>query len=160
MLPNREMVIWMQHYHAYEVCIDCGRSWYLPEWRDETSRIYQQSSVNVPEQIRSGSAYYSGGDILDERGRELCGEYCRFGDLKRTEYFKNSSIWEYSSGSARFFNPNIRYTHFNLTFATADHQWQWVQQSGILSRCLICTGAARSQSWHLYIKWRNHKFRF
>lgn len=29
--------------------------------------------------------------ILDERGRELCGEYCRFYDLKRTGMFKNQN---------------------------------------------------------------------
>lgn len=29
-------------------------------------------------------------DVLDERGRELCGEYCRFYDLKRTGMFKSS----------------------------------------------------------------------
>lgn len=30
-------------------------------------------------------------DILDERGRELCGEYCRFYDLKRTGMLKDAS---------------------------------------------------------------------
>lgn len=29
--------------------------------------------------------------ILDERGRELCGEYCRFYDLKRTGMFKDAT---------------------------------------------------------------------
>ena len=29
--------------------------------------------------------------VLDERGRELCGEYCRFYDLKRTGMFKDNS---------------------------------------------------------------------
>lgn len=29
--------------------------------------------------------------VLDERGRELCGEYCRFYDLKRTGMFKDAS---------------------------------------------------------------------
>ena len=29
--------------------------------------------------------------ILDERGRELCGEYCRFYDLKRTGMLKDNS---------------------------------------------------------------------
>ncbi len=30
-------------------------------------------------------------DILDERGRELCGEYCRFYDLKRTGMLKDNT---------------------------------------------------------------------
>ena len=32
--------------------------------------------------------------VLDERGRELCGEYCRFYDLKRTGMFKSSNYLE------------------------------------------------------------------
>lgn len=32
--------------------------------------------------------------VLDERGRELCGEYCRFYDLKRTGMFKDKTYLE------------------------------------------------------------------
>ena len=44
--------------------------------------------------------------ILDERGRELCGEYNRFYDLKRTGMFKNDSyLKETHPDLAKFFKP-------------------------------------------------------
>lgn len=45
--------------------------------------------------------------ILDERGRELCGEYCRSYDLKRTGMFKDSKYLEETHPDlAKFFNPD------------------------------------------------------
>lgn len=74
-------------------------------------------------------------DILDERGRELCGEYCRFYDLKRTGMFKNSEYLENTHPDlAQFFHPNYAITsHFNYIYCN-NHQWQRVSKSGILSR--------------------------
>jgi len=44
--------------------------------------------------------------ILDERGRELCGEYCRFYDLKRTGMFKNASyLNETHPDLGQYFKP-------------------------------------------------------
>lgn len=44
--------------------------------------------------------------ILDERGRELCGEYCRFYDLKRTGMFKNTSyLNETHPDLGQYFKP-------------------------------------------------------
>ena len=56
-------------------------------------------------------------DILDERGRELCGEYCRFYDLKRTGMFKNSEYLENTHPDlARFFHPNYALRPISTTF--------------------------------------------
>lgn len=45
-------------------------------------------------------------DILDERGRELCGEYCRFYDLKRTGMLKNATyLNETHPDLGRYFKP-------------------------------------------------------
>lgn len=42
--------------------------------------------------------------VLDERGRELCGEYCRFYDLKRTGMFKDDTyLRETNPSLAKFF---------------------------------------------------------
>ncbi len=44
--------------------------------------------------------------ILDERGRELCGEYCRFYDLKRTGMLKNASyLKETHPDLGQYFKP-------------------------------------------------------
>ena len=44
--------------------------------------------------------------ILDERGRELCGEYCRFYDLKRTGMFKDASYLNQTHPDlGRYFRP-------------------------------------------------------
>ena len=56
-------------------------------------------------------------DILDERGRELCGEYCRFYDLKRTGMFKESGYLENTHPDlARFFHPNYALRPISTTF--------------------------------------------
>ena len=45
-------------------------------------------------------------DIMDERGRELCGEYCRFYDLKRTGMLKdNTFLNETRPDPGRHFKP-------------------------------------------------------
>lgn len=45
-------------------------------------------------------------DILDERGRELCGEYCRFYDLKRTGMLKDASyLNETHPDLGQYFKP-------------------------------------------------------
>ena len=44
--------------------------------------------------------------ILDERGRELCGEYCRFYDLKRTGMLKDASyLRETHPDLGQYFKP-------------------------------------------------------
>lgn len=44
--------------------------------------------------------------VLDERGRELCGEYCRFFDLKRTGMFKDASYLQATHPDlAQYFKP-------------------------------------------------------
>ena len=44
--------------------------------------------------------------VLDERGRELCGEYCRFFDLKRTGTFKDASYLQATHPDlAQYFKP-------------------------------------------------------
>jgi len=56
-------------------------------------------------------------DILDERGRELCGEYCRFYDLKRTGMFKDSNyLKDTHPDLAQFFNPNYALRPISETF--------------------------------------------
>ena len=56
-------------------------------------------------------------DILDERDRELCGEYCRFYDLKRTGMFKESGYLENTHPDlARFFHPNYALRPISTTF--------------------------------------------
>lgn len=56
-------------------------------------------------------------DVLDERGRELCGEYCRFYDLKRTGMFKSSDyLKDTHPDLARFFDPNYALRPISTTF--------------------------------------------
>ncbi|MCI1647323.1 MAG: RagB/SusD family nutrient uptake outer membrane protein [Bacteroides sp.] len=56
-------------------------------------------------------------DILNERGRELCGEYCRFYDLKRTGMFKDSNyLQETHPDLAQFFNPNYALRPISSTY--------------------------------------------
>lgn len=44
--------------------------------------------------------------ILDERGRELCGEYCRFYDLKRTGMLKDANyLKETHPDLGQYFSP-------------------------------------------------------
>lgn len=55
--------------------------------------------------------------VLDERGRELCGEYSRFYDLKRTGMFKNSSyLQETHPDLAKYFDPNYALRPISTTF--------------------------------------------
>jgi hypothetical protein len=55
--------------------------------------------------------------ILDERGRELCGEYCRFYDLKRTGMFKDSKyLQETHPDLAQYFKPEYALRPFSDTF--------------------------------------------
>lgn len=44
--------------------------------------------------------------VIDERGRELCGEFTRFFDLKRTGFYKNASyLQETNPDLAQYFKP-------------------------------------------------------
>ena len=55
--------------------------------------------------------------ILDERGRELCGEYSRFYDLKRTGMFKtNSYIEQTHPDLAQFFKPEYALRPISTTY--------------------------------------------
>ena len=56
-------------------------------------------------------------DILDERGRELCGEYCRFYDLKRTGMFKSASyLQETHPDLAKYFKSEYALRPISTTF--------------------------------------------
>lgn len=56
-------------------------------------------------------------DILDERGRELCGEYCRFYDLKRMGLLKDASyLSETHPDLAQYFNANYVLKPYPLDF--------------------------------------------
>lgn len=55
--------------------------------------------------------------ILDERGRELCGEYARFYDLKRTGMFKsNSYLQETHPDLGKYFKPEYALRPISTTF--------------------------------------------
>lgn len=55
--------------------------------------------------------------ILDERARELCGEYCRFYDLKRTGMLKNKSYLEATHPDlAQYFEPNYALRPISTNF--------------------------------------------
>ena len=55
--------------------------------------------------------------VLDERGRELCGEYCRFYDLKRTGMFKDNSYLQATHPDlARYFKPEYALRPISTTF--------------------------------------------
>lgn len=57
--------------------------------------------------------------VLDERGRELCGEYCRFYDLKRTGMFKNDNyLKETHPDLAKFFKPEYALRPISTTFTS------------------------------------------
>lgn len=46
--------------------------------------------------------------VLDERGRELCGEFTRFYDLKRTGMFKDASYLQSTHPDlAQYFKPGF-----------------------------------------------------
>ena len=88
--------------------------------------IYVNGGANAPKYInkvrtRAAANPLTGSvtirDVLDERGRELCGEYCRFYDLKRTGMFKNSDyLTNTHPDLARFFNPNYALRPISTTF--------------------------------------------
>lgn len=55
--------------------------------------------------------------ILDERGRELCGEYCRFYDLKRTGKFKDAAyLQDTHPDLAVYFKPEYALRPISTTF--------------------------------------------
>ena len=55
--------------------------------------------------------------VLEERGRELCGEYCRFYDLKRTGMFKDNSYLQATHPDlARYFKPEYALRPISTTF--------------------------------------------
>lgn len=57
--------------------------------------------------------------VLDERARELCGEYCRFYDLKRTGMFKDASYLEETHPDlASFFKPEYALRPISTTFTS------------------------------------------
>lgn len=56
-------------------------------------------------------------DIIDERGRELCGEYSRFYDLKRVGMLKDDSyLKETHPDLAKFFKPEYALRPISTTF--------------------------------------------
>ncbi len=58
--------------------------------------------------------------VLDERGRELCGEYCRFYDLKRTGMLKDKTYLEETHPDlAKYFNPDYALRPISTTFTDA-----------------------------------------
>lgn len=55
--------------------------------------------------------------VLDERGRELCGEYCRFYDLKRTGMFKDATyLQETHPDLAKYFRPEYALRPISSSF--------------------------------------------
>lgn len=55
--------------------------------------------------------------VLDERGRELCGEYSRFYDLKRTGMFKDANyLQETHPDLAKFFTPEYALRPISTTY--------------------------------------------
>ncbi len=56
-------------------------------------------------------------DVLDERGRELCGEYCRFYDLKRMGLLKdNTYLNETHPDLGQYFKPEYALRPISSTF--------------------------------------------
>lgn len=70
--------------------------------------------------------------ILDERGRELCGEYCRFYDLKRTGMFKSTAyLQETHPDLAQYFKPEYALKPISTTFtATLEGGGAYYQNPG------------------------------
>ena len=57
--------------------------------------------------------------MLDERARELCGEYARFYDLKRTGMLKdNSYLEEHHPDLAQFFKPEYALRPISTNFTS------------------------------------------
>lgn len=58
--------------------------------------------------------------VLDERGRELCGEYCRFYDLKRTGMLKTKAYLEETHPDlAKYFDANYALRPISTSFTDA-----------------------------------------
>jgi hypothetical protein len=70
--------------------------------------------------------------VLDERGRELCGEYCRFYDLKRTGMFKDDAYLKVTHPDlAVFFKPEYVLRPISTTFtATLEGGGKYYQNPG------------------------------
>jgi hypothetical protein len=70
--------------------------------------------------------------ILDERGRELCGEYCRFYDLKRTGMFKSAAyLQETHPDLAQYFKTEYALKPISTTFtATLEGGGAYYQNPG------------------------------
>ena len=70
--------------------------------------------------------------VLDERARELCGEYCRFYDLKRTGMFRSDSyLQETDPDLARFFKPEYALRPISTTYtATLEDGGTYYQNPG------------------------------
>ena len=54
--------------------------------------------------------------VIDERGRELCGEYCRFFDLKRAGLLTSSYLNETHPDLAQYFKAEYVVKPFPETF--------------------------------------------
>lgn len=55
--------------------------------------------------------------VIDERGRELCGEYCRFYDLKRTGLFKDGTYLQQTHPDlAKYFKPEYALRPISTSF--------------------------------------------
>lgn len=99
--------------------------------------IYLNGGTNAGTYInkvrnRAGAKPFSGAAdiraVLDERGRELCGEYTRFYDLKRTGMLNSAAyLQETHPDLARYFDPNYVLrpisTTFNVTVGNTS-EWQ------------------------------------
>ena len=69
--------------------------------------------------------------ILDERGRELCGEYCRFYDLKRTGMFKDAAyLQDTHPDLAVYFKPEYALRPISTTFTAGITNGADYQNSG------------------------------
>lgn len=85
---------------------------------------------------RAGAADLSGAatirTVLDERGRELCGEYTRFYDLKRTGMFKDDSyLKETHPDLAKFFKPEFALRPISTNYtATLEGGGSYYQNPG------------------------------
>lgn len=55
--------------------------------------------------------------VIDERGRELCGEYCRYFDLKRTGMFNDKTYLEETDPDlAKYFKPEYALRPISTTY--------------------------------------------